>query len=51
MDLQLLIVALLILGAFTLVGRAAWRRSRSFTVKSGCETDCGCGGKSKKASV
>jgi hypothetical protein len=50
MDLQYFIAGLIILVALGFAGRAVIRRSRSFSVKSGCDADCGCGGKSKKLS-
>ena len=51
MDLQYLIVAFLILGAIVLAGRAAWKRTRSFSTKSGCESGCGCSAKTEKLST
>jgi hypothetical protein len=50
MDIQLLIVLLVLLVAAAFAGRAIYRRSRSFSPKSSCDADCGCGGKTKKLS-
>jgi len=50
MDIQLISVLLILVVAAFFAGRAVYRRARSFSKKSGCEADCGCGGKSKKLS-
>jgi hypothetical protein len=50
MDAQLLIVSLILLIAIAFAGRAIYRRTRSFSPKSGCDADCGCGGESQKLS-
>jgi len=49
MVLQYLIVGIIILGAASFAGMSMLRRTRSFGGKSGCEADCGCSGKVKKA--
>jgi hypothetical protein len=49
-DIQYIIVALLIAAAFVFAARSVYRRARSFSAKSGCDADCGCGSKSKKLS-
>jgi hypothetical protein len=50
MVVQYVIVALIIAAALIFAGRSLYLRTRSFSKKSGCDADCGCGGKSKKLS-
>jgi hypothetical protein len=47
--LQYIIVALMIFTAVAFAGRSIYRRSRSFSTKPSCGTDCGCSGSSKAA--
>jgi hypothetical protein len=51
MNLQFLIVALIVIGALAFAGRGMLKRARSFSAKSDCGVDCGCGDKSGKASI
>jgi hypothetical protein len=48
MNIQSIIVGFIILLAAIYAGMIVWRKSRSFSTKSGCEADCGCNGKAKK---
>jgi hypothetical protein len=44
MNGQLLLVALIVIGALLFVGRTAWRSlAAARAPKSGCGSDCGCG--------
>jgi hypothetical protein len=47
MDLQYIIVGLVIAVALAYAAVTFARKTKSFTPNSGCEDDCGCGGKSK----
>jgi len=51
MDVQYLIVIFVVLGAAVFASRGMLKRTRSFSAKTDCGTDCGCSGKSKKASI
>lgn len=43
MDFQIVIVAVIIVAALLYVGRMAWRKTKSFSSKTGsCGSDCGC---------
>lgn len=50
-DLQYIIVALVLLGAFAYVARMLVRKTRSFSPKSNCGDDCGCSPKSKTPNI
>ncbi|MCY7347699.1 MAG: FeoB-associated Cys-rich membrane protein [Pyrinomonadaceae bacterium] len=43
MNIQTFIVALIVFGACFYVGRIAWKKMKSFSTKSSCGIDCGCG--------
>ena len=46
--LQYIIVGLVIAVALAYAAGTFARKTKSFSPRSGCENDCGCGGKSKK---
>jgi hypothetical protein len=46
MDIQNIIVGTIIILALFYVGLNVWRKVKSFSSKSSCGTDCGCGSKS-----
>jgi len=48
METQTMIAGLIILAALAYVGSLLWKRARSFSRKSACADDCGCG-KTRKA--
>jgi hypothetical protein len=48
METQTIIAGLIILAALAYVGSLLWKRARSFSRKSECADDCGCG-KTRKA--
>ncbi|MGI8786365.1 MAG: FeoB-associated Cys-rich membrane protein [Pyrinomonadaceae bacterium] len=47
MDVQIIIVAVIVLAACLYVGQMIWRKTKSFSSKSSCGSDCGCEGKQK----
>jgi hypothetical protein len=47
MDIQTIIVAIVILLAFLYVGKIVLGKVKSFSPKSSCASDCGCGTKAK----
>lgn len=49
MTFQNIAAFLIILGALGYVGSMLWRKTKSFSPKSGCANDCGCGTESKKS--
>ena len=49
MNIQNIIAAVIILGAFAYVVNILLKKTRSFSRKSGCANDCGCGSKADKA--
>jgi len=49
MTFQNIAAFLIILGALAYVGTMLWRKTKSFSPKSGCASDCGCGSESKKS--
>jgi len=49
MTFQNIVAFLIILGALAYVGSMLWRKTKSFSPKSGCASDCGCGSESKKS--
>lgn len=49
MNIQNIIAALIILGAVAYVANILLKKKRSFSPKSGCANDCGCGSKADKA--
>jgi hypothetical protein len=48
MDLQYIIVGLVIAAALAYAVVTISRKTRSFSTRSECQDDCGCGGNSKK---
>jgi hypothetical protein len=48
MDIQTLIVALIFCVALLYVGSILFGKIKSFSAKSNCANDCGCGVKAKK---
>jgi len=42
MNTQAIIVAVIVLAALAYVGQIIWRKTKSFSSKSGCGSDCGC---------
>jgi len=52
MTVQYIIVILIVVSAFVYAGTMLWKKSRSFSTKSKCGTDCGCNvGKEKLTST
>ncbi|MGI8494316.1 MAG: FeoB-associated Cys-rich membrane protein [Pyrinomonadaceae bacterium] len=51
MEIQNIIVGLIILAAVFYAVSLAWKKSKSFSAKSSCGNDCGCGEKSKNKAV
>jgi len=51
MNFQNVIVAVIILAACFYIGRMIWRKTKSFSSKSSCGSDCGCGEKQKSKTV
>jgi hypothetical protein len=47
MNLQIFLVAFIVFGAIAYAGTIFWKKTRSFSPKSGCDADCGCGAKDK----
>jgi hypothetical protein len=43
MDVQNIIVYLIVLAAVIYAGKSVWGKVKSFSVKSGCGNNCGCG--------
>jgi len=48
MNFQYILAALIIAGALSYAGVVFWKKTRSFSPKSGCGSDCGCGSESGK---
>lgn len=48
MNIQNIIVAIIVIAALTYVGQIIWRKTKSFSSKSGCGSDCGCSNNSKQ---
>lgn len=48
MDIQTIIVAIIIFIALTYVGKMIFDKLKSFSTKSDCGNNCGCGEKSMK---
>jgi len=48
---QEIVALLIVLGAIGYAGTAFYRKSRAFSTKSRCETDCGCSDSSKTSAV
>lgn len=48
MNIQNIIAAVIILGAFVYIANILLKKTRSFSTKSVCANDCGCGPKSGK---
>jgi len=51
MTFQEIIVGVIILLAGVYAGVVVWKKTRTFSPKSGCDADCGCGGIKDKTSV
>ena len=49
MDVQVLIVVLIVVGALVYAGAGVVKKVNAFRPKAGCGDDCGCGSTSKKA--
>jgi hypothetical protein len=47
MDIQIIIVAVIIILALLFVGKNVWRKAKSFAPKGDCGADCGCDAKGK----
>ena len=47
LDLQNIIAALVLVGAFAYAGMMFWKKTRSFSRKADCADDCGCSSKTK----
>jgi len=47
-DIQLLIVAAVIVGALVFAGLTFARKTRGFSAKADCGADCGCGKQAQK---
>ncbi|MFM9904140.1 MAG: FeoB-associated Cys-rich membrane protein [Pyrinomonadaceae bacterium] len=50
MSIQLTIVLVIIVAAVAYVVSTLLKKRKAFSTRSGCETDCGCSGGSKKLS-
>jgi hypothetical protein len=50
MNFQNIIVGVIIFAALFYVGVNVWQKVKSFSGKSSCGTDCGCGTKAKENS-
>lgn len=48
MTIENIIVALIVLAAFSYAGSMLWNKIGAFSAKKACDTDCGCGTKSEK---
>ena len=48
MNIQSIIVVVIVAAALAYVGQIIWRKTKSFTSKSGCGADCGCSSGNKK---
>jgi len=48
MNLQIILVTVILVGAIAYAGAVLWKKARSFSPKSGCDADCGCGGTKDK---
>jgi hypothetical protein len=46
-EVQNIIVAIILIGAFAYAGAMFLRKARGFSKKSACADDCGCSSKSK----
>jgi hypothetical protein len=49
MNLQLVIAAFILFGAIAYASVVFWKKTRSFSAKSGCDADCGCGNSPQKS--
>ncbi len=47
-DFQGIITVVVILAALIYAGLTFYRKTRAFSKKSGCDSDCGCNGKTEK---
>ncbi|MGI8812179.1 MAG: FeoB-associated Cys-rich membrane protein [Pyrinomonadaceae bacterium] len=51
MDAQNIIAFAIVLAAIVYAGSIALRKTRSFSKKSGCASDCGCEGRTSKSNA
>ena len=42
MNIQAIIVTIIVLAALAYIGQILWRKTKSFSSKSGCDSGCGC---------
>jgi hypothetical protein len=51
LELQNIIAALILVGAFVYAATIIWKKTRAFSGKAGCVDDCGCSSKSKSPKI
>jgi hypothetical protein len=51
MNAQYILVTLILLGAVSYASLVFWKKTRSFSPKSDCGSDCGCGDTKKPRGI
>ena len=51
LELQNIIAVLILVGALVYAATMLWKKTRSFSAKTGCADDCGCSSKSKTPKI
>ena len=51
LDIQSIIAALLLVGAFAYAATMLWKKTRAFSMKADCGGECGCSSKTKISKI